>query len=132
MGHRRRGDGRRARPEPRREKHDEIHAPLTLADVDRAVERVEETTGPGSDATRRQIVSDLLGRATPEEADFLASVLTGGLRQGALAGVVASAISRAYRVRLGSIRTAAMLLGDLPEAGRIAAHPARRALAAVS
>lgn len=109
-----------------------IHAPLTLADVDRAVEQVEETTGPGSDAKRRQIVSDLFARATPGEAEFLASVLTGGLRQGALAGVVASAISKAYGVRLGSVRKAAMLLGDLPEAGRIAATSGEEGLSAVT
>ncbi len=83
--------------------------------------RVEETSRRRLGATRRQIVSDLFGRATPEEADFLVSVLTGGLRQGALAGVVASAVSKAYGVRLGSVRRAAMLLGDLPEAGWIAA-----------
>ncbi len=105
--------------------------PLTLADVDAAVDAVSRTGGSGSDAAKRDIVAGLFQRATAEEANFLSDVLVGGLRQGALAGVLASAISKAFGVKLALLRRAAMLLGDLGEAGTIASVAGDAGLAAV-
>jgi DNA ligase-1 len=59
----------------------------------------------------------VFARATPAEAEFLRDLLTGGLRQGALAGVMADAVARAADVPATGVRRAAMLTGDL---GRIA------------
>lgn len=105
--------------------------PLNLVDVDAAVNAVSLTGGSGSDAAKREIVAGLFQRATAEEANFLSDVLVGGLRQGALAGVLASAISKAYGVKLTLLRRAAMLLGDLGEAGTIASVAGDAGLAAV-
>ncbi len=105
--------------------------PLTLADVDAAVEAVSRTAGSGSDAAKRDIVAGLFQRATAEEVSFLSDVLVGGLRQGALAGVLASAISKAFGVKLTLLRRAAMLLGDLGKAGTIASVAGDAGLAAV-
>ena len=57
------------------------------------------------------------------EADFVRTLLTGGLRQGALAGVMTDAVAKAADVPLALVRRAAMLSGDL---GRTARHGARR------
>lgn len=104
---------------------------LTLADVDLAITTVAQTHGPGSDALRKEIVGQLFDAATEDEARFLADVLVGGLRQGALAGVIASAVAKAFKVRLGSVRRAAMLLGDLGEAAQLACSDGEAALEAV-
>lgn len=104
---------------------------LTLADVDRAVDTVGRTHGAGSDAARKDIVRQLFDAATEDEAIFLADVLVGGLRQGASAGVVASAVAKAYKVKLGSVRRAAMLLGDLGLAAQLACSGGEAALGAV-
>ena len=68
---------------------------LTLADVDRAISEIEEATGTGSTTRRKEILGDLLARATEQESAFLRQLLTGGLRQGALAGVMVDAVAKA-------------------------------------
>ncbi len=104
---------------------------LTLADVDRAVAAVGQTHGPGSDATRNDIMRRLFDAATADEADFLASVLVGGLRQGALAGVLTTAVAKAFNVKLASVRRATMLLGDLGRAAQLACSGGEVALNSV-
>ena len=85
----------------------------------------------GQRVTVDSILEALFARATDAEATFLRAVLTRGLRQGALGGVVASAAAKAFGVKLGSIRRAAMLLGDLGEAAEIAARSGEEGLSAV-
>ena len=65
---------------------------LSIADVDRALDRIATTTGSGSMTARKVILHDLFGRATAPEADFVRRLLVGELRQGALAGVMADTI----------------------------------------
>jgi DNA ligase-1 len=93
---------------------------LTVLDVDRAISAIEAATGTGSATARRQLLSDLLGRATAEESDFLRRLLTGQLRQGALAGVMADAVARAAGVPGALARRALMLSGDLTRMAEVA------------
>ncbi len=104
---------------------------LTIGDVDRAVDDVGRATGPGSERQRRTIVGALFDRAADDEAEFLTAVFLGGLRQGALGGVMASAIAKAFGVKLGSVRRAAMLLGDLGQAAHLAATDGEAGLSGV-
>jgi DNA ligase-1 len=67
---------------------------LTLADLDAAIDAVQAATGPGSGAARAAILGELLGRATEPEAAFVKRLLTGELRQGALAGVMVDAVAK--------------------------------------
>jgi len=90
---------------------------LSIADVDRALDRIALTTGGGSVAGRETILRELLGRATPAEADFVRRLLVGELRQGALAGLMSDAVARAAAVPAALVRRAVMLSGDL---GRVA------------
>src|SRR5439155_13587728 len=90
---------------------------LAITDVDRALDEILATTGAGSADRRREILSGLLGRATRAEADFVQRLLTGELRQGALAGVMGDAVARAASVPPALVRRAAMLSGDV---GRVA------------
>ena len=93
---------------------------LTIEELDRAVAGVQASTGPGSAARRREILGDLLARATDPEADFVRRLLTGGLRQGALAGLMADAVAKAAGVPGELVRRALMLSGDLTRTAEIA------------
>jgi DNA ligase-1 len=86
---------------------------LTLTEVDAALESVGQTTGKDSQADRRRQLAALFARATPEEQDFLGRLMVGGLRQGALEGVMLDALARAIGAPLSDVRRAVMLRGDL-------------------
>ena len=104
---------------------------LTIDEVDRTVAEVQATTGPGSVVKRKQLLAELLGRATDEEADFVRRLFTGGLRQGALEGVMVGAIAKAARVRAELARRALMLSGDLPHIAAVALTAGEDGLRAV-
>ena len=71
---------------------------LTVLEVDAACAKIGATTGPGSQAARREELAGLLSRATGPEQQFLARLLTGELRQGALQAVMGDAIAKAAGV----------------------------------
>jgi DNA ligase-1 len=95
-------------------------ASLTIDDLDRAIAEVQATKGSGSAAKRRQVLADLLSRATELEADFVKRLFTGELRQGALAGLMVDAIAKAAGVPGDLARRALMLSGDLTRTAAIA------------
>jgi DNA ligase-1 len=84
-----------------------------LLEVDAAFERIRAATGAGSRAVRRRELDELYRRAGEAERRFLTGLLTGELRQGALAGIMTEAVAGAARVPAPEVRRAAMLAGDL-------------------
>ena len=106
-------------------------ASLTIDDLDRAIAEVQATTGSGSAAKRKQILGELLRRATDEEADFVTRLFTGELRQGALAGLMVDAIAKAAEVSGELARRALMLSGDLMRTAEIAITEGEDGLRAV-
>ncbi len=106
-------------------------ASLTIDDLDRAIAAVQETTGRGSAAKRKEVLGELLGRATAPEADFVKRLFTGELRQGALAGLMTDAIARAAGVPGERVRRAFMLSGDLTRTAEIAITAGEEGLRAV-
>lgn len=95
-------------------------ASLTVDELDRTIAQVQEMTGSGSAAKRKQILGDLLGRATAHEADFVKRLFTGGLRQGALGGLMVDAIAKAAGISGEIVRRALMLSGDLTRTAQTA------------
>jgi DNA ligase 1 len=95
-------------------------ASLTIDELDRAITEVRDMTGSGSAARRKQILGELLGRATQQEADFVKRLFTGELRQGALAGLMVDAVAKAAGVSGAIVRRALMLSGDLTRTADIA------------
>lgn len=87
---------------------------LSVADVDARFSDIGTTSGKGSQARRAELLAALFAAATEVEHTFLRRLLTGELRQGALVGVMADAVSRAAGLPATSVRRAAMLGGDLP------------------
>jgi DNA ligase-1 len=95
-------------------------ASLTVGELDRTIAEVQVMTGSGSAGKRKQILGELLGRASEPEADFVKRLFTGGLRQGALAGLMVDAVAKAAGVSGELTRRALMLSGDLPRTAEIA------------
>ena len=108
-----------------------VEPTLSVADVDRAIGRLAEVSGPGSVARRRDLLHDLLAAATEAEQRMLVAIIGGELRQGALAGVVTASVAAATEVSVAAVRRAAMLTGSLPAAARLAALGGAPALAGV-
>ncbi|MGN6869561.1 MAG: ATP-dependent DNA ligase [Solirubrobacteraceae bacterium] len=93
---------------------------LQVEDVDRAITAIEASTGSGSVIRRRELLDHVLSRATAPEATFLQRLLTGELRQGALAGLMADAVAKGAGVPGDIARRALMLSGDLTRMAQIA------------
>ena len=104
---------------------------LTVADLDASITRIQGATGAGSAAKRRDVLSELFSRSTAAEADFIRRLLTGELRQGALAGIMVDAVARAAGVPLELTRRAFMLSGDLTRTAEIALTEGDEGLRAV-
>jgi DNA ligase 1 len=93
---------------------------LTVADLDTVISQIQAATGSGSGARRRQLLAELLERATEPEAGFVRRLFTGELRQGALAGVMVDAVAKAAGVPAQLARRALMLSGDLTRTAEVA------------
>jgi len=104
---------------------------LTVLALDAALTRLGALSGPGSGVARQAVLEDLVAGAAPDEVDFVRRLLTGELRQGALAALVAEAVARAAGVPLAALRRAVMLAGDLPRMAAVAFGGGEPALAAV-
>ena len=100
-------------------------------DLDRALDGISETTGTGSVGARSGLLDDLFARATEGEGDFIRQLLTGELRQGALAGIMVDAVAKAAEVPAELARRALMLSGDLSRTAEIALGDGEAGLAAV-
>ena len=97
----------------RAERHAASEATLDLRSVADTFTDISGTTGRGSAAERERKLGALFARATTAEQDFLARLIFGELRQGALEGVLIEAVARAAGVSGASVRRAAMMSGDL-------------------
>ncbi|MGH9273684.1 MAG: ATP-dependent DNA ligase, partial [Acidimicrobiales bacterium] len=95
---------------------------IEILELDSILTDLAATSGAGSVAARQELLRDLFGRATAPEADFIRRLLTGELRQGALAGVMTDAVGKAAEVPLVVVRRAAMLSGDLGRTAAMALH----------
>lgn len=106
-------------------------AVITVGELDGAIDAVAADTGPGSSLRRRERLTALLQRATEPEAALIRQLLTGGLRQGALAGLMADAVAKAAGVDPPLARRALMLSGDLTRMAQLAMTEGEAGLRAV-
>jgi DNA ligase-1 len=106
-------------------------ASLELSDVDDVFIQIASLAGAGSARTRAAALRRLFERATEHEQDFLARLLFGELRQGALEGVLVEAVARASNIPPAAVRRAAMLAGALAPVARAALVEGEAALTAL-
>lgn len=105
---------------------------LSVHDVQEAVEELAVMAGAGVVAGRRARLARLLGAATAREQRLIHGILGGELRQGALDGVMTTAVAEAAGVPVAAVRRAAMMAGDLGVTAATAMAGGREALDAVS
>jgi DNA ligase-1 len=91
---------------------------IALLEMDRTFDAIAQTGGSGSERRRRDLLQDLLRRATAPEQQFIAEILLGGLRQGALDGIMLEGLASATGIPLDRVRQAAMVAGDLTRVAR--------------
>jgi DNA ligase-1 len=87
-------------------------ATMEVLDVDRALASLADAKGRGSEHQKRAQLDSLMALATGEEQRFLKELLLGGLRQGAMEGLMFEALAKASGVGPDRIRRAAMMAGD--------------------
>jgi len=103
---------------------------LTVTAVNRTFSEMAEASGAGSQTRRSALLLEVMSKSTEVEQVFLRSLLSGNLRQGALAGVMSDAIATAAGVTSTEVRRATMLRGDLPAVAAAAMSGGSAALAA--
>ena len=91
---------------------------IEVSEVDRALEAVAAVQGPGSETRKRALLGDLLARATVDEQQFLAALLLGEIRQGALEGIMLDALAKASHLSPERVRRAAMMSGSVIQIAR--------------
>ncbi|HEY0304099.1 MAG TPA: hypothetical protein VGC44_03960, partial [Longimicrobiales bacterium] len=107
------------------------HPTLQILDVDAALQRIADVApGAGSNRERLRLLRELLSRATTDEQSFIAHLVFGELRQGALEGIMLDAVARAADIPATEIRRAHMLSGSLPGVAAAALIGGRSALSA--
>ncbi|PYQ16746.1 MAG: ATP-dependent DNA ligase [Acidobacteria bacterium] len=106
--------------------------PPSLLDVDRAFEAIAAEQGPGSSERKVRILRGLLERVGGDARRFLAELVMGELRQGALEGLLLDAIARAADLPAPAIRQAAMFSGSVGEVARVALSEGSAGLARFS
>jgi DNA ligase-1 len=102
---------------------------LTLGEVDAALDRISQTRGSGSGAERLRLLRELFARATRDEQEFLARLMVGELRQGALEGLMIEAVARAAEIPVAEIRRAVMLTGVIGPVARAVLAEGKNGLA---
>jgi DNA ligase-1 len=107
-------------------------ASLTVREVAAAIDALAAMSGDGVVAARRRVLGELFARATAREQRLLVGVLGGELRQGALDGVLTSAVAAAASVPVAAVRRAAMMSGDPGLTARAALTAGRAGLEAIT
>jgi len=95
-------------------------ATLSITDLDRRLTELAALRGVGSARKRTQELGELIALSTASERDFIFRLLTGELRQGALAGVMLEAIAAAANLAPQRVRRAAMYADSLGALARVA------------
>ena len=92
-------------------------APMPIYELDAAF---AEIAGARTARARTTLLSALLGRVSPDEARYIAKLITAELRIGLREGLVEEAIALAFGAAPAAVSRAVMLTGDLGETARLA------------
>lgn len=106
-------------------------ASLSLTELDARLQGFTTLSGKGVNAARAQALRDLFARCTREEQAFVAMLIVGELRQGALESLVLDALAQAAGVDKAKVRRAQMLSADLLRVCELAFSAGDAGLAAV-
>jgi DNA ligase 1 len=93
-------------------------ASLEVVEVDHILDSIAAASGSGSQGRRLELLQGMFARATEAEQQFLAGLLMGELRQGALEGLMVEAVAKASGISAERVRRAAMMAGDITRVAR--------------
>ncbi|HYJ07353.1 MAG TPA: ATP-dependent DNA ligase, partial [Polyangiaceae bacterium] len=105
---------------------------VSVIELDEIFQRLLELSGKGSAGRRDQLLQGLFERLDDGERDFLARLLIGELRQGALEAIVVDAVGATTGISAQALRRAMLFLGDATELAVLAITGGESALAALS
>ena len=105
---------------------------LTLAELDERLDAIAADQGGGSTERRVRALRHVFERATAAERRFLAALLVGEVRQGALEGLVVEAIAKAARLPAVEVRQAFMFAKHIGSLARRALEEGAAGLARYS
>ncbi|MEM8679084.1 MAG: ATP-dependent DNA ligase [Planctomycetota bacterium] len=97
-----------------------VHQPLSIAAVDDQCGAIAQVSGKGSQARRHEALVQLFSKLSVEGQRFLAGLLLGELRHGALEGVMIDALATSSALPKKTVRRAVMLTGDLSRVAQVA------------
>ena len=104
---------------------------LTVTEAAQRLDAIASISGSGSRERRALALAQLFAVATAEEHQFLARLILGELRQGALTALVTDAVAVAFNLPADAVRRAQMLRGDIGEVATIACREGRAGLEAL-
>lgn len=99
---------------------DERPRPLSLPEVHRFFDEIAQSRGAGSVEKKVKALRDLFSSAREDEKEFLAGLIMGEVRQGALEGIVVEAIAQASGLAVERIQQGVMFSGNIGEVARVA------------
>ncbi len=106
------------------------HEPnLTVVELDATFQALSELSGKGSSKRQGELLRDAFDRLTEAERDFVARLMVGELRQGALEAQVVEALGAATGIPQTALRRAMLFAGDATEVAARALAGGEAALA---
>jgi DNA ligase 1 len=105
---------------------------VTVPELDGAFEELTHLSGKGSAKRRDELLRGLFARLTGDERDFVARLMVGELRQGALEAQVVEALGQVTRIPAATLRRAMLFAGDATEVAVLALSGGEEALAALT
>jgi DNA ligase 1 len=100
--------------------HEAAGEPPEVGEVDAELSRIAALSGKGSQTERASALRALFARCSEGEREFLAPLLAGELRQGALEGLMVEAVARGSGLPAADVRRAVMLAGGVAPVARAA------------
>jgi DNA ligase 1 len=85
---------------------------VTVLELDQAFQKLVELSGKGSAKARSALLEDLFARLTAAERDFVARLMVGELRQGALEALMVEAVGQATGIAQAPLRRAMLFAGE--------------------
>jgi DNA ligase-1 len=107
-------------------------ASVTVLELDAIFQSLSELSGKGSAKARDQLLHELFARLGEAERDFVARLMVGELRQGALEALVVEALGLATQISADALRRAMLFAGDATEVAVRALSGGEAALAELS
>ena len=125
------GVGHRTLQQLQRQSAD-VEPSVTVAELDATFQQLRELSGKGSAGRRDQLLRSLFERLSTAERDFVARLMVGELRQGALEALVVDALGLSTGISAPVLRRAMLFAGDATRVAEMALTGGEAALSALS